>query len=216
MLPKIVKDLGLEENIKILTCAGAGYCRASLQAKTVISYFQPTLIIMLLGICEITRRDRRTRYTQLRMNSAQQIVEHVMLQARMSLGILRQYGSQQVSYATITGLDLQRYNLNAIRSNPQLKDLLRSQQQQSLLNQAILEVNRKIVQLNTELLIPTTWAAGYIHRYFRRKHHNYYQRLNDGCHPTDEAAQYWMAQIQKTAEKVQQTMAVQYPESSSK
>ena len=202
--------------MKILICAGAGYCRASRKAKTVISQFQPTLIIMLLGICEITTRDQRTKYTQLKMNSVQDIVEHVIHQARVSLGMIRQYGYQQISYATITGLDLQKYNMCAIRRNPHLKDLRGSQQQQALLNQAIIEVNRKIVQLNSELLIPTTWTAGYIHRYFRRKHHNYYQRLNDGCHPTQEAACYWMAQIQKTAAKVQQAVTVQCHESTSK
>ena len=206
MLQKIVNDLGHDDQIKIYTCGGAGYQRASFRARSVIGDYKPTLIIMLIGICEITKRDNRTKLTQLRFDTVQEIVEHVIRQARLSLDLLRQYGTHYISYATITGLDLQHYNVRAIANHPSLKDHHDPQKHQLILNQAILEANQKIVQLNTELRIPTTWAAGYVHRYFRKKHHNYYRRLKDGCHPTEEAARYWVTQILKTSEKVIQAV----------
>ena len=202
-LQKIINDIKQAEMIKVISFKGAGYCGAALKAKNIIESFRPNLIIMLVGICDITKRDPNTKKTTLRYKSTQCTVEHVLQQARTSLDMLRQMGVGRISYATITGIDLTTYNKNSKQQDRQHCEDKELQRQQVTMNQAVLQVNKKIVEINTELNTPTTWTAGYVHRYFRKKHHHYYRRLEDGCHPTSEAAKYWVTQVIKTAVQVE-------------
>ena len=204
-LQSIIHELGQTKEIHIVTYKGAGYCDAIHRAKTIIQDYNPAIIIMLLGICDMTKRDSRTKITDLQTNTAQQIVENVMKQARKSLALLGQMGDYHVSYATVTGIDLFEYNRRAKYLGAHTGDKDSIKRQQLILNQAVLETNRKIVELNTELNQPTTWTAGYVHRYFRKKHHYYYNRLSDGCHPTQEAARYWVTQVIKAFDKIKET-----------
>ena len=201
-LQTIINEVKQTGNIKVKSFKGAGYCIATTKAKKTIESFKPNLIIMLVGICDITIRDPRTKITTLRNKSVQGTIEHVLQQARASLTMLKQMGVKHISYATITGIELSTYNLNKRQEDIQPREGSELQRQQLIINKAIIEVNRKIVEINTELCTPTTWTAGYVHRYFRRKYHHYYRRLEDGCHPTPEAAKYWVVQIVKTASQV--------------
>ena len=201
-LQKIINEVNQTGTIKVKSFKGAGYCTAVRKAKKTIESFKPNLIIMLVGICDITVRDPGTKKTTLRNKTVQDTTEHVLQEARDSLDMLKQMGANQISYATITGIDLVTYNMNNKKQDRQPGDDNEWQRHQLTMNQAILQVNRKIVEINTEMHTPTTWTAGYVHRYFRRKYHHYYRRLEDGCHPTHEAAKYWVTQILKTANQV--------------
>ena len=198
MLQRMLEEKEKNGEVKVIICKGRGYHAAALKARGPIENFRPTLVILLVGVCDITKRDMYTKYTELRRGSTQETVEFVIQQARLALVELKQMNVQNISFATLTGLDLTIYNKISM-DHEKIKSHQRElQQQQNIVNHSIIEINRKLVAINTEMNMPTTWTAGHVHRYFRRRYHHYYRRLADGCHPTSEASSYWAKQISKT------------------
>ena len=63
---------------------------------------------------------------------------------------------------------------------------------QALLNNTVLEINRRLVQLNKANAVPTVWTAGLVHSCFKRAVHHYYIRLRDGCHPDYRTKKDWV------------------------
>ena len=198
MLPKIMDSTKYAGDIKIISFKGAGYSEATMRAKETISSFKPTIIIMCVGICDITNRDNRTKMTDLRTDKVEIAVEHVIDQINSSWQVLNNLGINHISFAMISVINLQRYNrIRNYGVNDQHR-VLEIQRKQEVLNQSILSINRKIVEINKMNGTPTTWTAGHVHRYFRRHYHHYYDRLHDGCHLSTKAANYWVKQIVKT------------------
>ena len=186
------KDIGI---VKVLVFRGVGFGEAMVLSADPIRSFRPTLVIIMMGICDLTRRDKATTHTWLRFTTVEESVDYVMAQAHKSLSHIRSLGSYRVSYATLTGLDLSQYNLRVQHLSPPQPDL---QQAQNILNNSVLEINRRIIELNKITGLPTTWTASYVHDYFKHRYHHYYNRLSDGCHPTPNAVTYWANQMAKT------------------
>ena len=55
----------------------------------IIHDWRPDLIIMMAGICDVTERDRITKYTTLRHNNIQDVVEAVMMTVKEAMTIIR-------------------------------------------------------------------------------------------------------------------------------
>ena len=106
-------------------------------------------------------------------------------------------GDFWVSYATLMGLDLEAYNTQAL-SPPCYSSAHVIGAAQLVIHESVLEINRRLIELNKTADIPTTWTAGHVHAYFGHTHHHYYRRLVDGCHPSPRAVGYWATQIAKT------------------
>lgn len=196
LLREMVGDETGVGKTEILAFPGAGYCRAVALADDTIKRMVPTLVIMMVGICDITKRDKKSKLTTLRDNNVDGIVTHVISQARRSWEILHSK-NLRVSYATVSGLDLVKYN-NHLDQRTDATIIKQLTEAQATLNEAILVINKRLIELNKETGLPTTWTASYVHQYFRKKYHHYYNRLVDGCHPTRQAAEYWTKQIAKT------------------
>lgn len=186
------EDIG---TVRVLIFKGVGYCEAMSLSVDTIRSFKPTLIIIMLGICDLTRRNKVTMHTWLRFDTVDGSVDYVIDQAHQSLAYLRRLGTYRISYATLTGLDLSSYNTGVQHLSPPKQAL---QQAQNTLNTSILEINRRIIELNKTTGLPTTWTASYVHDYFKHQYHHYYRRLSDGCHPTGKTVSYWANQIAKT------------------
>lgn len=84
--------------------------------------------------------------------------------------------------APITGISLTSYN-GSLPTNPN---------DQHSLNDAVIEINKKIISLNEENGRFTPWTSAIVHRYFRKKYHSAYHRLcDDGCHLSEEVKDFW-------------------------
>ena len=195
------------ERHRVLTYRGAGYEMAAIRAYPVISVIKPDLVVVLVGICDLTRRDRVTKITSLRHSTLTENVEHVMEGARSAYDLLRSLGDHLVSFATITGLDLTDYNCPARKHMSEFDYMNYCKEkvthpQQCLLNDSVLEINRRLTALNKASATPTVWAVGVVHSYFKNTHHHYYSRLADGCHFDQATKGRWVAQIIKSTNRI--------------
>ena len=99
-----------------------------------------------------------------------------------ALSILECLGYNNISMATITGVDIAHCNNKpANLKNPH----------QDLLNASIIEINRMIIDSNKARGIPTTWTASTVHAYYREVYHYLYHKMRDGCHPKAVTTSYW-------------------------
>ena len=197
-LPTMIDDLTFDGQIRVASYRGAGYRGAVTRARETILSFRPANIILCVGICDITIRDKKTKTTDLRYSTLDEAVEHVLEELNLALAEMVGLGISRISLATITGLDLASYN-RLINTNTGEQAKNQYAGKQDLLNRVIVAINQRLVAKNKLSGVPTTWVAGYVHRYFRKHYHHYYNRLQDGCHLSTKAAIYWVEQIIKTA-----------------
>ena len=176
------------EETRVLVHRGAGFIRAVTNSLESIRQLRPGMIMLHAGICDITTRNHRTKKTTLRYGSIQDTVNGVSAALARALDILNGEGYSRVPVATITGLDLNKYN----KQYPTPRDT-----DQAKLNNAITEVNRMIIDSNKSYNIPTIWAASRVHAYYRGVYHNHYNRLSDGCHPNHDTLIYWAKMLAK-------------------
>ena len=199
------------EEIMVLVHRGAGYKRAVVKSIKAIREHNPTIVILMVGICDITIRNWHTKRTALRYTETSDIVKSVMDEANTALRILKPLGDFKLSLATVTGIDLADYNnLNRRKMTPQqyethcLTDKI-DHPDQTKLNMAIIEVNRQLTAINKKNGVPTTWMAGLVHSYFKGKYHHYYKRLADGCHADDRTKIAWARQLSKSIIAIKRT-----------
>ena len=202
---------GLVGGVTILVHGGAGYELAALRSLPVIKKQNPQLIIIMTGICDLTWRNRKTKQTGLRHSTVDTNTNHVIQSANTALEIIRSAVVTKVSLATITGIDLADYNNPARKSmdtEQYRQHCMKAKQQhrdQMVLNMSILEINRRLIALNKSSATPTVWLGGVVHAYFGNKHHHYYIRLHDGCHPNDNTKRAWVRQISKYIKRISHT-----------
>ena len=183
---------------------GAGMIQAVTRSLPAIRHGSPDLIIIMVGICDITFRDPHSKVTTIRYRTETEITQHTTIAARGAHELLRSETKATISFATITGLDLSDYNNRDRRrmTRQDYEDYCNNTKatdpDQGTLNAAIVATNRQLVALNTQNSTPTTWTAGAVHAYFNHAHHHYYRRLYDGCHAHTETTRDWAKRIAKT------------------
>ena len=194
--------VGTYESIGTVNVAvhkGAGYESAVSKSLEMIRHVRPDLIIVMAGVCDITWRNRQTKTTQLRYITESDIVKTVVTAAQESYDLIQSMHKCEISYATITGIDITDYNnrARATMSDSQYHEYCKTtkvtHRYQSLLDNSIIEINRRLIAFNKTHNTATTWTATAVHTYHNRGHHHYYRRLSDGCHPTPATLGYWVS-----------------------
>lgn len=195
-------------NTNTLVHRGAGFELSVLKSVTEIKHTRPHLIVILAGVCDLTRRDRTLKTTHLRHNTVNENVNHVIGSAKSALDLIKALGNHRVTLATITGIDLADYN-NPERSNMTADEYRYYCQntkvmhtQQDILNTSVLEINRQITALNRSNSVPTIWTGGVVHTHSKRKTHHHYIRLFDGCHADSQTKKEWANQIHKALKRI--------------
>lgn len=192
----------------VLSHSGADYESALSRSVNSIKTIKPARIIIMLGICSITNRDPVTKITQLKSIIVQEATASIMSTVKHTYKAIQSMHKCQISYATITGLDLTDYNnkrrkfMDEKQYNEYCTMSKKSHPQQTTLDQIVLELNRKLIAFNLEHKIPTTWTATAVHAYHNKKYHHYYNRLYDGCHPTQSTRNYWIKQLARVIKKM--------------
>ena len=196
-----------EKNVQVLAHSGAGFELAAIKSLHTIRINKPHAIIIMAGVCDITRRDRTTKITQLRYENVEECVQHVINAAKAAYELLEAAGQHKISIATVTGLNLTDYNNRQRKymtddeydsySNTRLEHST-----QDCLNDSIIEINRQITALNKANAVPSTWTSTTVHSYYRKRHHHNYQNLADGCHPNEETKLRWAKQIAKSVHRM--------------
>lgn len=204
-------------DVKVLSFSGNGYVAAVDKSMCYIKNLKPPRIIIMLGICDITLRDKTTRMTELRSTSVQGSVQSLLLAVKETYTKIQALHVCCVSYATVTGLDLTDYNNVARRHmdedqyNKYCLTIKTTHPHQVVLDKIILELNRRLTAFNVENQAPTTWIATAVHSYHNKKYHHYYKRLWDGCHPTQSTLNYWARQVVRVIKRMTNANHISVP-----
>lgn len=213
-LQTIINNLTNSSDIKILFYPGAGYELATLKAMVQIREMKPILVVMFLGICDITWRNPATKIVGLRHRTVRENVDHVLNAIRSAHDLLRTVGVFNISFATVTGVDMSDCNcprrkfMDKVQYKSYCGETKVAHPSQTVLNDTIIALNKKIVLYNKANSTQTTWMAGLVHSYFKNKYHHYYNRLRDGCHPDDKTKVAWAAQIVKSTNRLKVRMGI--------
>lgn len=117
------------------------------------------------------------------------IIQQYTDEMNFSFALLRKItkAGTKIVFAPITGMDLSKFN--KVDEGSMIEP-------QTVLNEAITEINNLIISRNMKSACKTPWTHGIVHRYFRRKYHFSYKRLKeDGCHLTEEIRIFWGRKI---------------------
>ena len=207
-LQHILNMTATVERFRVLTYRGSGYELAAIRALPIIKAIKPDLIIFFLGICDLTTKCKASGLTSLRYTTQADNVQAVIEAAKASYTLLRSFGEHQISFATLTGIDLADYNYPARKFMSQSEyrryctQFKQVHSDQKLLNNSLLEINRQLTAINRYTATPTTWTGGVVHSYFKNAHHHYYKRLIDGCHADSTTKIKWAAQIIKSTSRI--------------
>ena len=138
-------------------------------------------VIITGGICDFTERNSDHYNPQEKFlfnyNSVGALTSHMdnlFNESYQSFSSSRPFVS--ITYSELIGMDLEKI---VSTKNPYPG-------QQDILNQAIMEINTKIVALNEKNSMPTPWISKRVHIVRKNGIHHHYERLFDGIH-YDEA-----------------------------
>ena len=168
---------------------------------------KPNLVLILNGICDVLEKNRATRKYFMVHESVPDLVQPYMKQVKRGQELLEIFfDDSKWMFNPLTGADICDYNY------PKRKELQGKALEtyllnkaphpgQSVLNQAVLEINSEIVSVNKRNRVFTPYTATHVHRHYDRSYHHSYQHTSDGCHLTDDGKKYWALQIKKAIDK---------------
>ena len=194
-------------DIRVLVHPGAGVEMAVLRSVPTLKLYEPDLVLVFAGVCDLTWKNKRTKEIGLRHTEPLENIQQVMGALKSSHDLLTTLGTFKVSYTTLTGLDLtdcnykprSRMNDCEYESYNATKTV---HSDQAALNNSIIQINKLIIKYNKSIGSKTAWMAGLIHTYSNKSYHHHYRRLGDGCHPTSKTAQAWANQIIKSVSRL--------------
>ena len=146
----------------------------------------------MAGICSITKKDGGI--VSLPFVDRDTLFQEVTSKISILLKELDSEFTTPIVLCTFPGVDLMRANSRfAVGVHPQ----------QNLLNQAILEINAYIVDINLTRGYSTPMLSAAVHRCHgkkkdgTKKYRHHYTRLEDGVHPTAATLSYWKKRFEE-------------------
>lgn len=181
-----------EAEFKSLSYPGATMTELIFRSADAIRRFKPKLVIILGGINDLTILDKSTRKVSVRFESVEKCCEYftdIIINARALL--LREYPDVLFSFGGIIGIDLSRYNNLPARVEDQI-----------LINDTVLEVNRLLKYYNYYFDSPHEYFTTVVHRWVNGACVHNYDLLYDGLHPRFPVLRHWIKQILRLHAKV--------------
>lgn len=161
-------------------------------AHQTIDYYEPKLIYVLTGICDLTiLRSHNPRLVLLRYPSIQATVDSYMTRLDYVHSQIFSFtkdkgGCPMIIFPTQTGLDMGRYS-----NYPE--DLVHPHQVR--FNHALEIINRNVVHQNNAMHISTPFLASPVHTRCRGRVRHMYGKLSDGCHLTPVLSETWATKL---------------------
>lgn len=170
---------------------GAKLDRIMLKALTNLSYFDNVDMVILLGGINNITRVRRTPlwHATLRYRDCSEICDSVIQEYYRITDRIMAVSDVPVVIATLAGMNLAAY---APRLEHRLTPL------QGILDEAIVEINRRIRGLNRLRNLNTPDLAYPVHRCVGRggRYYAHYSFLYDGLHPGSTLLDKWATKLQ--------------------
>lgn len=182
-------------DIRVLVSPGKGLVAAVCEAESKLFWWQPEQVYIIAGICDVTKKNKHTNRVSLRETNpllAVSLYKFHMESIRESLTTKLGNDDCTVVFGELVGMNIAGFN------GTRYPD-----QQQSLLNEIVEQVNMEIVAQNTSRELVTPWIARTVHKNRRdgRKIHRYHKLATDGVHLTQDLKEMWAQEILKSIYK---------------
>ena len=165
------------------------------------------LIIIMNGICDVLVKNKVTHKYFIMKETVEELITYYKDQLKRGRELLEIFFDESKwMFNPLTGADIADYN-NPIRRHMSAEELVYNHQNkmpdkfQPVLDEAVIEINREIGNLNKLNKTITPYTASFIHRHYSGSYHHSYQYTSDSCHLSLEAKVYWAKQIKKAIEK---------------
>lgn len=182
---------GLQQYIAKYTCdpihvsisSGAKIYQSATRARFDIKRLIPNQIYLLAGVNNLTDLNRDTRLVNIAEKNYLKASDTFMTELIETYEYIKGLvPNSKIITAPLTGMSMASYN----------GQLLRNPQDQDSLNDTVVEINKRIIAINENEGMTTPWTSSIIHRYYRRRYHFAYHKLEvDGCHLSDEVKDFW-------------------------
>ena len=170
----------------------------------------PDLVLMMNGICDILVKNKTTHKYFMMHDTVDETVEYYEKQVKRGQELLEIFFDESKwMFNSLTGADICDYNNPA---RPQLTgEQLAAYHQsktpdplQTVMDQAVLDINRKVVSVNKMNKVFTPYTATFVHRHYSGGYHHSYQHTRDGCHLKPDGKKYWAKEVKKAIDKTRQ------------
>lgn len=155
------------ESIFVMANSGATLYQSVTRSKYEITRLKPKQIYILSGINNLTSLNRSTRQVHLQERNPFKAADLFMEELEDAYKYITNQtsASAKIITAPVTGMSLASYNGR----------LLEDPEDQNLLNDTVIDINKRITAFNEEHGVRTPWTSAIIHRYYRGKYHFSYQ-----------------------------------------
>ena len=145
---------------------------------------QPTLIIITNGISDLTVKESNTQARKLKYKTREDAVRNSVAKAKRAQDIIsRELPKTKVVFGTITGCDL------AVCGTQH------SANDQQILNKTVIELNKKLTDLNLTNGMPTALTSIPVHVHSSSNMYNEYSHLSDGYRLSNHAKSVWVKEL---------------------
>lgn len=137
------------------------------QAKSKLAWWQPRIVFVLNGICDVTRRDRVTKLVKPRYESEDLMINLYKEYMTTTTHQIQHYLGKcprRVIFGPLIGIDLVKYNQIVINES-----------HQASIDSVIHRLNVEINRFNESNGAITPWLARDIHRNIKGRKKNRYQ-----------------------------------------
>ena len=167
----------------------------------------PNAVFIMNGICDILVKNKTTHRYFMLNDTVEETVQHYMKQVKRGQELLEIFYDESLwVFNPITGADICDYNTHERRR--MTDDLLVYHHHtktpdplQPVMDQAVLDINTRIGEVNWKNNVVTPYTASFVHRRYKGAYHHSYQYTSDGCHLTEEGKKYWAKQVKNSIEK---------------
>lgn len=182
-------------DIRALVFKGRGMAQATREATNKLIWYAPDQVIILAGICDITRKNRETKLVSMqdkRPEDALYRIKDYMSEIKHHLAVRLTEKQFLLTFCPVTGMEIATYNKQAMKHPDQ-----------DTLDATIECVNQAITTINMASKVATPWTASDVHHNLKggRKKTRYYKLSEDGLHLNDTLRGKWAATIYSVINK---------------
>ena len=191
LAPHVAQLKDTTANIEIIGRGGATIRSTASEIWSHTEKHRHDVIIFNSGINEFTRLNDRTGMYNIAFQTSEEATDYcISAYQDFELNYHKRYPISQLIFAQLTGLD--------ISASPYTQD--HDPTHQEVINDAIRNINRELVNINERNWVPTVWMGRHVHRNRGNGNTtNYYRQLADGLHPTTHLLRSWAKDIVTTA-----------------